>query len=54
MKILTRDISITLILKLLLLFALWFMFFKPSHKITLNKHDWFFGSTTQQIKEGGL
>ncbi len=54
MKILTRDISLTLIIKLTLLFALWFVCFKGNHKPITDSHQWFFGSTTQSNNRGAL
>lgn len=44
MKPLTRDISVTLIIKLTLLFVLWFVCFKGTHKPIQNASDWFLGA----------
>lgn len=45
MKPLTRDISVTLIIKLTLLFALWFVCFKSVHRQTQSTRDWLLGPT---------
>lgn len=44
MKPLTRDISVTLIIKLTLLFVLWFVCFKGGHKPMQNASDWLLGA----------
>lgn len=42
MKTLTRDISVTLIIKLALLFVLWFVCFKDTRKPVQNTDAWLF------------
>ncbi len=46
MKPLTRDISVTLIIKLTLLFALWFVCFKGAHKPMQNASNWLLGTNS--------
>lgn len=51
MKPLTRDISVTLITKLALLFALWLTCFKGTHQPVQHAHDWLLGThATSQEK----
>lgn len=44
MKPLTRDISVTLIIKLSLLFALWFVCFRGVQKPVQSTRDWLLGT----------
>lgn len=44
MKQLSRDIQITLLIKLVLLIALWFFCFKGTKKNTISTQQWLFGS----------
>lgn len=51
MKPLTRDISITLIVKLLLLITLWWVCFKDAEKPTKDPQRWLLGSSSLNIKQ---
>lgn len=45
MKPITREISLTLLLKLTLLFLVWFYCFKGTHKPIKDTREWFLGDT---------
>lgn len=49
-KPLTRDILLTLIVKFLLLFLLWFVCFKHVEKPNAKNGQWLLGSTQQNTK----
>jgi hypothetical protein len=51
MKPLTRDISITLIVKLLLLITLWWVCFKGVEKPSKDPRQWLLGSNALNIKQ---
>ena len=44
MKPLTRDITFTLIVKLLLLFLLWWFCVRGMHPLLSTSQDWFLGT----------
>lgn len=46
MKPLTRDISLTLAIKFILLFLLWWFCVRGMHPVLLKGKDWFLGSGT--------
>lgn len=45
MKQFTRDIQLTLIIKLLLLFGLWFVCFKDVEKSPVDTRQWLLGNS---------
>lgn len=49
MKPLTRDISLTLIVKLLLLFLLWWFCVRSMHPTLEKKENWLLGSKKQAV-----
>ncbi|RUR13052.1 cytochrome oxidase putative small subunit CydP [Legionella sp. km772] len=49
MKLLTRDISLTLIVKLLLLFLLWWFCVRTMHPTLETKEAWLLGSKKQAL-----
>jgi hypothetical protein len=51
MKPLTRDILLTLSVKLLLLIALWWVCFKDIEKSSKNTQQWLLGATSLQSEE---
>lgn len=51
MKPLTRDITLTLFLKLSLLFALWWVCFKGVERPKLDKAQWMLGASEIKSKE---
>jgi len=51
MKPLTRDIVITLTVKLMLLFALWWVCFKHVEKPSRDPHQWLIGAGSPQISK---
>jgi hypothetical protein len=46
MKPIARDISVTLLIKLILLFLLWFFCFKGNHQTVKNAQLWFLGAVS--------
>ena len=51
MKPLTRDISLTLVVKLFLLFLLWWFCVRTMHPVLENKQDWLLGSKKQSLSQ---
>jgi hypothetical protein len=51
MKPIARDISVTLIIKLALLFALWSLCFKGTHKPIRNFSDWMLGDKRPSLEQ---
>lgn len=51
LKPLTRDIVLTLIVKLTLLFILWAVCFKNAEKPNKNTEQWLLGTVQQQNNE---
>lgn len=49
MKPITRDIVVTLFVKLTLLFALWWVCFKDVHKPNITAVEWIMGDKSHSI-----
>ena len=49
MKPLTRDISITLAVKLVLLFLLWWFCVRTMHPVLETKQNWLLGTKNQSV-----
>lgn len=45
MKPITRDITITLVIKMILLFVLWWVCIKTIHPVIESRSNWMFGAT---------
>jgi len=58
MKLLTRDISVTLAVKLVLLILLWFIFVRGIGKPVKDAQQWMLGATVSDthlsVKKGNL
>lgn len=54
MKPLTRDISLTLLIKLLLLFLLWWFCVKGKHFVLSNPTEWLLGNSEQPVQSQTL
>lgn len=49
MKVLTRDISFTLVIKFILLFLLWWFCIKGMRPALQPAQDWFFGKASPTV-----
>ena len=54
MKPLTRDVTLTLLVKLVLLFALWFICIKGVDKPEKDTRQWLFGGNHQELTASSL